>query len=241
MTADLGVSLASTRWDQRFFATTRGQIVSLLRRAGRTVDELAGTLGLTDNAVRSHLSTLERDGLVEQKGARRGKGKPALEYQLSDAADALFPKAHAPVLHELLATLTNELGATRMEQLLALTGRRIGAANSVASADHRTRLEHAAATLTELGGLVEIEEREDGLTYLSGLSCPLGSAARDRPELCHLAEALVTEIVGRPVHECCDRGDRPRCCFQLEPERAPGQADNQPLPRDVTGKKDGLD
>ena len=38
---------------QRFFASTRGRIVALLRRESRTVDELAQALDLTDNAVRA--------------------------------------------------------------------------------------------------------------------------------------------------------------------------------------------
>ena len=46
-------------------------MVQLLRRASRTVEELAQALGLTDNAVRAHLATLERDGLVRQGGLRR--------------------------------------------------------------------------------------------------------------------------------------------------------------------------
>ena len=58
--------------NQRFFTSTRGRIVTLLRRASRTVDELAAALDLTDNAVRAHLATLERDGIVQQRGARRG-------------------------------------------------------------------------------------------------------------------------------------------------------------------------
>jgi predicted ArsR family transcriptional regulator len=52
--------------DERFFDSTRGQIVMMLRGATRTVDELAKELELTDNAVRAHLTTLERDGLVKQ-------------------------------------------------------------------------------------------------------------------------------------------------------------------------------
>jgi predicted ArsR family transcriptional regulator len=57
--------------DRRFFSSTRGRIVALLRAATRTVDELADALGLTDNAVRAHLVTLERDGLVEPSGQPR--------------------------------------------------------------------------------------------------------------------------------------------------------------------------
>ena len=43
-------------WKQRFFSSTRGRIVALLRRTSRTVDELAQALDLTDNAVRAHLA-----------------------------------------------------------------------------------------------------------------------------------------------------------------------------------------
>jgi predicted ArsR family transcriptional regulator len=58
--------MASGGWDRRFLSSTRGQVVILLSRAVRTVEELAAALGVTDNAVRSHLSMLERDGLVRQ-------------------------------------------------------------------------------------------------------------------------------------------------------------------------------
>src|SRR5215210_9438667 len=93
-------AMAAARWDKRFFASTRGRIVALLRRASRTVDELAAALDLTDNAVRAHLATLERDGLVEQRGVRRGRGKPAYAYDLTSEAEALFPKAYEPVLRQ---------------------------------------------------------------------------------------------------------------------------------------------
>ena len=45
-------------WDQKFFESTRGKVVTLLRRGGRTVEELAEELGLTDYGVRAHLATL---------------------------------------------------------------------------------------------------------------------------------------------------------------------------------------
>ena len=96
-------------WNQRFFASTRGRILMLLRRAGRTVDELAQALNLTDNAVRAHLATLERDGFVRQLGARRGSGKPAFIYELSPDAEQLFPKAYGPILRQLLEVLSEEM------------------------------------------------------------------------------------------------------------------------------------
>ena len=58
--------------EKRFLETTRGQLVTLLRRGAQPVDALAQSLRLTPNAVRAHLLTLERDGLVRQRGTRRG-------------------------------------------------------------------------------------------------------------------------------------------------------------------------
>ncbi len=115
--------MAMTRWDQRFFSTTRGRIVALLRRATRTVDELADVLGLTDNAVRAHLATLERDGLVQQSGLRRGSGKPAYAYDLTPEAERLFPKAYGPILGELLDVLAERLPPAELEELLRAVGR----------------------------------------------------------------------------------------------------------------------
>jgi hypothetical protein len=36
------------------------------------------------------------------------------------------------------------------------------------------------------------------------------------PEVCRLAEALVQEIVGAPVQECCQRTEPPRCRFEVD-------------------------
>ena len=61
----------STGWDRKVFESTRGRVVALLRRTGFTVDELPRELDLTNNGVRAHLATLERDGIVRQSGVVR--------------------------------------------------------------------------------------------------------------------------------------------------------------------------
>ena len=107
--------MAGSHWDERFFASTRGHIVALLRRAGRTVEELAQALGLSGNAVRAHLATLERDGLVQQGGMRRGSRRPAYAYRLTPRAERLFPRAYEPVLRHLLAVLAARLAPAALE------------------------------------------------------------------------------------------------------------------------------
>ena len=70
--------------------------------------------------------------------------------------------------------------------------------------------------LNELGGLTEPEERNDSFV-IRGYSCPLAAIAPNHPEVCRMAETLLTELAGLPVYEHCDHGERPRCCFEIAP------------------------
>ena len=207
----------TTYRDQKFLESTRGRIVALIRRAGRTVEDLAQELDLTDNGVRAHLAVLERDGLVRQRGSIRrggsGGGKPAYIYELTPQAEDLFPKAYEPVLRQLLDVLSEQAGEGRSEALLRAVGGRMAEERDVPAGDARTRLESAVEVLNDLGGLAELEEHGGGFVIRS-YSCPLAGLTPDHPEVCHMAETLIAELAGVPVRERCDRGERPRCCFE---------------------------
>lgn len=202
-------------WRERLLASTRGRVLTLLRWGPRTVNELAGSLELTDNAVRLHLSALERDGLVEQEGVRRGIGKPAYVYRLSPEAETLFPKAYATVLTEVLDFVRERDGDAGLGGFLRAVGRRAG---ERAAAEHPTlrgRADAAVALLADLGGLAQVEEEGDAL-LIRGFSCPLSAVVGAVSETCGLAEELVSGVVGVPVTECCDRsGPLPRCAFRI--------------------------
>ena len=207
----------ATNRDRRFFESRRGQIVTLLRRSNRTVEDLARVLDLTDNGVRAHLAVLERDGIVRQRGSIRrssGGGKPAYVYELTREAEDLFPKAYEPTLGRLLDVLSDQLGPEESEALLRMVGRRLAGEHSSRADGAHARLEAAVEVLNELGGLAELEE-DDGGFIIRGYSCPLAGVTPDHPDVCRMAETLVTELAGVPVHEHCDRGERPRCCFEV--------------------------
>jgi predicted ArsR family transcriptional regulator len=203
-----------TRWDNRFFESTRGRIVTLLRRNRLTVDELAQQLDVTDNAVRAQLTTLERDGLVHQQGFRRGAGKPAYEYGLTEAAEAGFATAYEPVLRQLLSVLVDDLGSQQTDAIVRRAGRELAQGFPPAHGDARQRAEAALNVLGELGGLAELEET-DGAFTIRGFSCPLTGVVVDHPDACRLVEALLTEYTGLQVCERCDRSERPRCQFEV--------------------------
>lgn len=201
------------RGERQFRVSTRSRIVALLRRASHTVDELARVLDLTDNAVRAHIVTLERDGLVEQRGMRRSASKPAYAYGLTAEAEQLFPKAYEPVLAQLVTLLTEQFGTDRVDDLLRAVGHRIAHRYAATDGSLESRLDGAVALLNGLGGLAEYEITERGIV-IQGYSCPLAAVASDHPTICLLAETLISDHIGIPMTERCERGAHPRCRFE---------------------------
>jgi predicted ArsR family transcriptional regulator len=217
----------STRWDQRFFASTKGQVVALLRRGVATVEELARELGLTDNAVRSHLAALERDGMVAQSGVRRGAGKPAYTYALTADAERLFPKAYGALLGLMLDVLSERLAPDTLDDLLREMGHRLAGGQAPSTGDLRTRVDGAVALLGELGGLAEVKE-QDGGYVIRGCSCPLAAAVTGHPETCLLAEALLADVIGAPVRQTCDTQGL-QCRFEVGTAVAGPRGSSEPL------------
>lgn len=212
--------MVATRWDERFFASTRGQVISLLRRGSRTVDELAGSLSLTDNAVRAHLTALERDGLVRQGEPRRGAGKPSFTYELTPDADRLFPKPYGTVLTELLDVLAERLPAETLGDTLREVGHRVAAGQAVPGGDVVARVAAARSLLSGLGGLTDLTETDNGYV-IHGCSCPFAAAVEGSPAACVMAETLLSDVIGLPVRHCCDPGPPPRCQFEITTRSSP--------------------
>jgi predicted ArsR family transcriptional regulator len=108
------------------------------------------------------------------------------------------------------------LGPEEAEALLRSVGRHIAEGQPVSADGVHARLEAAVGVFNELGGLAELEKR-DGSFVIRGYSCPLAAVTLDHPEVCRMAETLLTELAGVPIYEHCDRGERPRCCFEVAP------------------------
>ena len=205
--------MRATRWDERFFASTRGKVITLLRYGHRTVGDLATALGITDNAVRAHLAALERDGLVTQSGVRRGGGKPAFAYALTPAAERLFPKAYGLLVHHFLDALATRLSPAAVDDLLRDVGHRLAAGYMAPAGALGERVRYAVAALGELGGLADVEEQDGGFV-IRGHSCPLAAAVQGHPEACLVAEAFLADVIGAPVRQVCDQG-APLCRFDI--------------------------
>jgi predicted ArsR family transcriptional regulator len=213
-------------WHKRFFQTTRGRLVALLRRRPSTVDELATELGVTDNAVRAQLTTLERDGLVEQRGVRRGAGKPSHAFGLTAAFEPTLSQAYAPLLVQLLRELGGRLRPQELSDLLRAVGRRWASELPAVGGSLPERAAAAAALLEQLGGAVELGKSAGegpAVVTVRGFGCPVGLAVGEEPKVCAALETVLGAITGLEVKECCERGTgAPSCRFELRDPSATG-------------------
>jgi predicted ArsR family transcriptional regulator len=208
-------------WERHFGNSTRGRIVAILRRGWRTVDEIAATLGLTDNAVRAHLASLERDGVVATAGERRdgSVGKPATLYGVADEATTLFSSAYPPALSALVAELGSRYPSD-LESILRATGRRLA---RPATGTFAERVGDAVALLTDLGADADLVKTESGYA-IQGHGCALAEAVSTCSETCCMLEELLAHVTGGEVREQCDRGQYPPRCAFLISESAPNNA-----------------
>jgi predicted ArsR family transcriptional regulator len=219
---------------------SRGRITALLRRGVRTVDGLARAVGLTPNAVRQHLATLERDGVVVRRASRREggpqpRGKPATIYEVAPEAEASFSRAYAPVLTALLTALPDHVAQPALGNLLRATGERLAAGAPVAQGDLQARAAAGVALLESLGGIVELSG-EGSAFVIRGCSCPLSRAVTARPELCAAIEILLATVTGAHVEEHCDHQNGTRCRFDLTAPVGPvvtGPAGRHPETRGI--------
>jgi predicted ArsR family transcriptional regulator len=194
---------------------TRRRIIELLRREPLTISQLGERLALTASAVRVHVSALERHGFVQRTGMARGTNRPAAIYELAPGVDELMCAAYVPFVATLLRTMGDNLDAERVASLMHSVGRGLAASYESPSGTLPERAQRASDLLNEIGALTEVEAGPNALR-IRGYDCPLAAAAQGSPGVCRAMESFVSELVRAPVRECCDRANRPRCCFEIQ-------------------------
>jgi predicted ArsR family transcriptional regulator len=196
--------------------STRGRIVNLLRNGGLTADDLSSRLTLTTNAIRDHLAKMERDGVVRRAGQRPGTTRPAYVFELTTEIEQLLSQAYFPVLTHLVRVFASTVSPEQVNALMRQVGKSLAADLSPKRrpASTRSRVVLASRVLNkQLGAVTHVEA--NGTYVIRGSSCPLAALTGKHPSVCLAVESLVSEVVGRPAQECCDRSARPRCCFTI--------------------------
>jgi predicted ArsR family transcriptional regulator len=198
------------------FGSRRGEVVALLQRGIRTVSDLALQLRLTDNAVRSHLLALEREGLVTRKGSQPGTRRPHEVYQLTSRAQNLLARASDASLSALLTAMKRRLPAKQLRALLEGGGEALAERFQTDGVDRalRARVQNATRLLNAFGGAARAEKTEEGFVIRSQ-GCPLAAVVAEHPETCQLMEDFLARVIRAPVREHCLRNGQSRCRFAV--------------------------
>jgi predicted ArsR family transcriptional regulator len=207
-----------TQWNRRLLASTRGKILALLRTDDQTVSDLAKQLKLTLNAVRAHLLTLERDGLVQQRGVRRGTRKPHLSYALSPEAEHIFPKAYGMLCNHFVGAISKRLSPRGLRSAMREVGSAVasGHLKEVQGRNFRERVNAAIQFFNDdLGGAAKYDQSEGKRMIHSRNGCPLAAVTANHPDACLILEAMLSKLIGVPARKCCEYGGTPHCCFEL--------------------------
>ena len=196
------------------FRGTQGRILNLLRKSALTANEIAAQLDLTHNAIRGHLATLQREGMIREAGWQRGASRPAALYEVVPEAEASLSKAYIPFVAHLMRVLQEELPQGELDRMMHLVGRRLASEWPRIRGRFPERVEAASALLEDLGALNYVEQQNGGYV-IRGRNCLLSAAVHGRPEVCRAMQSVLADLLEAPVRECCERGDRPRCCFEI--------------------------
>ena len=204
--------------------SSRGRIVSLLTRGALTADDIASELGVTQSAIRAQITGMERDGVLRRAGQRPGTTRPSQIFELTPEVEQLLSSAYIPLLTQLVEVFAAALPADQLKNMLRLAGTKLADELSPGkrpTGNLEARVAMASEMMNEqLGATTRVEG--NGGYVIRGFGCPLAALTGKHPGVCLAMESFVAEVVGVSVRECCDRAERPQCCFEIR-RRSPSQ------------------
>ena len=198
---------------------TRMEVLELLRRRGGcSAEAVAHDLGLTTNAVRQHLTNLEREGLVVSHPERSRRGRPSLLFALTERADAVFPKRYGQLATMVLQEVQEMIGPDGLDEVFARVAARHATSidKDLEGLDFDDRLRRVVSWIGRAGTLVEQTETPEGVKVTIH-NCPFRNTALKFPQVCTITPQLITRLTGAAVSQSnsIHRHD-PYCSFVVQ-------------------------
>jgi len=199
--------------------STRMEVLELLRRKREcSAETIASDLGVTTNAVRQHLTNLERDGFVVSHPERGGRGRPALLFSLTERADSVFPKRYGQLATMVLQEVQEMGGPQALDEVFARVAERHarGIEHELDGLDFDEKLRRVVAWIGRAGTLAEQSETPEGVKVTIH-NCPFRNTALKFPQVCTITPQLITRLLGAPVSQADSIHRRdPYCSFVVQ-------------------------
>lgn len=183
--------------------TRRRVARSILEHGPSTAAELAERLDLTGAAVRRHLDALLVEGHVSARErmapGRRGRGRPAKEYRLTDAGRDEFEQAYDDLAASALRYVREIGGAAALQEFARLRLARLAGKFEERSPGPDEALAILVDVLNDEGYVTSAEPSPAAGEQLCQHHCPVAHVAAEFPELCEAETEVFSRLLGSPV------------------------------------------
>lgn len=201
-------------------STLRRNLLIRLRHDGPSAPEdLAAGLGASRTGVLQQLHALEAAGLVSRRAIRHGVGRPRHVYDVTEAAQDLFPTNYDGLANGLLAAIRAIGGEGLVDDVFDERRRRTSdrvrqrlADRLPADAPLVDRARELAVIQDEQGYLAEAVIGADGVIRLVERNCAIHHVAAGNAAACQAELDLFREVLGIDVQRESHIAAGDRCC-----------------------------
>ena len=205
--------------DAAAYGLRRAILVRLRHDGPSSPEALATALGLSRTGVLQQLHALEAGGLVSRQAVRHGVGRPRHVYDVTPAAQDLFPTNYDGLASGLLAAIRS-LGGDHLvdevfEERRRLTRDRLRQRlDSTVAVDAPLidRARELAVIQDEQGYLAEVVLGADGVVRLVERNCAIHRVSSEHAAACQAELDLFRDLLGTTVERETHIAAGDRCC-----------------------------
>lgn len=206
-----------------FLGQTQQELLRLLNKhkGGLTISELTDMLGVTRNAVKQHLSALEKNNLVGYGRLHKTGGRPTQSYTLTYEGKETFSRKYSWFAQILLESIRSEKDEKGLSKFLKKLGTTISSQYlpQLSKLRPNDRIKKAATILSELGYDAEVvtSNNKKEVSKLEVSNCIFYQLANSCPEICGFDTSLMSMLMGRKVEQqsCISTGGNV-CSFGIK-------------------------
>lgn len=207
-------------------STLRREILYALRTGGPAApDQVADRVGASRTGVLQQLRTLETAGLVNRSLSRHGVGRPRHLYDLTPAAQNLFPANYGALAQSVLTAIRSIGGESLIRDVFEVRHAQLKSRISQRLADRLPsdatlweRVREVASYLDETGYLGRAVRDPDGAIRLCEHNCAISGVSVPYPMACEEELALLGEVLGAKLtRECHIASGGRSCTYRVEP------------------------
>ncbi|MGJ0484016.1 MAG: helix-turn-helix transcriptional regulator [Methylomicrobium sp.] len=204
-------------------SSRQSQILELLlkNKTGLSIDEMAGMVSISRNAVQQHIDKLERDGYVKTGMLNKTAGRPVRVFVLTEAGVNSFQKQYAWFSELILTKLRQEMGPESLERYLHDLADSLakGLLPQFVGKSDQERLAELIRVMNELGFKARMNTANGQLSSVEAVNCVYHDLAQKFQEVCEFDRTLITTLLGHEIvhFECMAKGGGV-CKFIIKPD-----------------------